>query len=90
MVLNKSEEVVIHALAKRMADAIDKSVVSEYVKYHELLDRVRWLFETEDAIRYVRLLLSQGYTTLAVYRELSIWAGKAESDLRKEVANNET
>lgn len=85
MVLNKSEEVVIHVLAKRMADAIDKSVVLEYVKYYELLDRMGWFFETEDALRVVRSRVANGKATLETYKELSIWAGDIESQLRKEI-----
>lgn len=60
-----------------------------YVKYQDLLDRVRWFFEIEDAMKYVRLQVAQGYTTLGTYRELAIWAGAVESDLRKEIADND-
>lgn len=82
---NKSEEAVIHGLAKRMANAIDKSIVLDYVKYQDLLDRVAWFFETEDAMRVIRLRMLRGKSTLGTYKELAIWAGEIESELRKEV-----
>lgn len=51
-------------------------------KYNELLEKVDWYFETEDALRCVRFLLYKGRTTLNVYNELAMWAGDAESELR--------
>ena len=51
-------------------------------EYDELLEKVDWYFETEDTLKHVRLLLCQGRTTLGTYKELSMWAGAAESDLR--------
>ena len=55
------------------------------MKYKILLSKIRWFLETEDAMRTVRNLMFRGRTTLATYKELSQWAGKIESELRKEV-----
>lgn len=89
MILNKSEEAVVHEFAKRMANSIDHHIILDYVKYQELLGRIKWYFETEDALRVVRLRMLRGKSTLRTYKELAIWAGAAESDLRKEVEDND-
>ena len=55
------------------------------ISYRGLLDRVKWYFETEDAMRTVRGLMFRGRATLATYKELSRWAGDIEGQLREEV-----
>lgn len=55
----------------------------------DLIDLVGFFFETEDALRVVRLRISQGKATLATYSELAGWAGDVESRLRKEVEDND-
>lgn len=52
-------------------------------KYNALIEDIDWYFETEDALRHARFLLHRGRITLSTYKELSVWAGAAESDLRK-------
>lgn len=51
----------------------------------DLIDLIDWYFETGDALKTVQLLVYQGRTNLATYRELSSWAGDAENELRKEL-----
>jgi hypothetical protein len=61
----------------------------DYMKYRALLSKIRWFFETEDAMQVVRLRMLRGKATLGTYKELSIWAGEAENNLRKEVEDND-
>jgi hypothetical protein len=68
---------------KRLMVSVDDIFTGEE-KYNTLLAKVRWFFETEDALRTVHLRLVRGKTTLETYRELSVWAGDIESELRRE------
>lgn len=52
--------------------------------YSTLLEKIKFHFELEDALRTVHLRLARGKTTLETYRELSAWAGDIESELRRE------
>lgn len=63
--------------------AIDRDIM-DHVKYGKLLDKVRWFFEAEDALRVVRLRVSQGKATIGTYKDLAKWAGDVESELRRE------
>ena len=58
-------------------------------EYEKLLSLVDWYFQCEDAQRYLRVQLTNGKVTLNTYKELSIWAGTVESDLR-ELCNTRT
>ena len=53
-----------------------------YIKHEKLLEDVAFYFECEDAMRTVRSRLFQGTATLSTYKELSVWAGDVESELR--------
>ena len=57
------------------------------LNHRELLTSLEWFFQTEDALKTVQLLLYQGRTNLQTYRELSILAGDAENELRKELSD---
>lgn len=61
----------------------------DQMKYKILLSKVGWFFETEDALRVVRSRVANGKATLGTYKELAVWAGAVESDLRKEVEDND-
>ena len=51
-------------------------------EYDKLLSLVDWYFQCEDAQRYLRVQLANGKVTLDTYKELSVWAGAVEFDLR--------
>ena len=53
-----------------------------HLKHEKLLEDVAFHFECEDAMRTVRGRLYLGTATLSTYKELSVWAGAVESDLR--------
>ena len=54
-----------------------------HLKHEKLLEDVAFYFECEDAMRTVRSRLFQGTATLSTYKELSLWAGDGENELRK-------
>ena len=54
----------------------------------DLLNKIGFFFETEDALRVVRLRVSRGKATIGTYRDLARWAGDIEGQLRKEVEDN--
>lgn len=51
-------------------------------RFENLLSMVDWFFQTEDALKYLRQQVSNGKATLSTYKELAVWAGTVESDLR--------
>jgi hypothetical protein len=63
---------------------IDDFLLGSQAKYNDLLDKVRWFFEVEDALRVVRSRVFQGKATIGMYSALAVWAGDIESALREE------
>jgi len=56
--------------------------------YAEILDKIRWYFETKEAMPIVLMLVQRGKIKIGSYRRLAIMAGAAESDLRELISDN--
>lgn len=60
-----------------------KQLIVKAHKYDSLIEDIAWFFETDDALRTVRLLVSQGRCRIGTYGELAAWAGDIEGKLRR-------
>ena len=75
------------SLLDHFEEQISPNSISRF-EYDDLLEKVRWYFETTEAMHTVRLLLlSRPKQTkrYGAYRRLAIMAGEAEDILRSEI-----